>query len=282
MAKYVYFFGGGKAEGRADMKNLLGGKGANLAEMTSLGMPVPPGFTITTEVCTEYLQANDTQLPRRPRRTEVKASISRKSRTMMGKTFGDADNPLLVSVRSGARVSMPGMMDTVLNLGLNDETVQASSRRSRQPALRLRQPTAASSRCTATWCWGCEGRRSSISWSRCKKRRGVKLDTDLTADDLKELVAPVQDRSSHEETGKRLPGRTPWSSSGARSTRCSARGTTRAPSTYRQLNDIPADWGTAVNVQTMVFGNIGATTAPPAWPSPATRPPARTTSTAST
>ena len=120
-AKYVYFFGNGKAEGNAEMKNLLGGKGANLAEMTSIGLPVPPGFTISTEVCTEFYK-NDSQYPA-GLTAEVETHL-RKVEELMGRTFGDARNPLLVSVRSGARASMPGMMDTILNLGLNDTTVQ--------------------------------------------------------------------------------------------------------------------------------------------------------------
>ncbi len=127
MAKYVYFFGGGKAEGKADMKNLLGGKGANLAEMANLGLPVPPGFTITTEVCTFYY-ANDKTYPK-DLKAQVEAALIRIGK-IAGKRFGDAADPLLVSVRSGARASMPGMMDTVLNLGLNDETVEAVANKS--------------------------------------------------------------------------------------------------------------------------------------------------------
>ncbi len=127
MAKWVYSFGGGSAEGRADMKNLLGGKGANLAEMASLGLPVPPGFTITTEVCT-YFYANDRKYPA-TLKADVEAALAQVEK-VMGVRFGDPDNPLLVSVRSGARASMPGMMDTVLNLGLNDETVEGLAEQS--------------------------------------------------------------------------------------------------------------------------------------------------------
>ena len=135
-AKYVYFFGDGKAEGNAEMKNLLGGKGANLAEMTSIGLPVPPGFTITTEVCTEFYKNNQNYPAGLT--AEVEANL-KKVEELMGKQFGDPKNPLLVSVRSGARASMPGMMDTILNLGLNDVTVQGVIEQSRRRALRLRR-----------------------------------------------------------------------------------------------------------------------------------------------
>ena len=136
-AKWVYAFGGGKAEGRAEMRNLLGGKGAGLAEMANLGLPVPPGFTITTEVCT-YYYANGKTYPKElePAVTSALAQVGR----ITGKTFGDADNPLLVSVRSGARASMPGMMDTVLNLGLNDTTVEALAKKSQESLSKKSQP----------------------------------------------------------------------------------------------------------------------------------------------
>ena len=135
--KYVYFFGGGKADGSADMKDLLGGKGANLAEMTNIGLPVPAGFTITTEVCT-YYYANDRKLSRPSSRPRSRPPCS-KTEEVMGAKFGDAKNPLLVSCRSGARVSMPGMMDTVLNIGLNEATLQGPHRQDRQRTLRLGQ-----------------------------------------------------------------------------------------------------------------------------------------------
>src|SRR2546421_6014663 len=155
MSKYVYFFGSGKAEGRADMKELLGGKGANLAEMTNIGLPVPAGFTLTTEVCTYYPEHDHTYPP------ELKAEVGeamKKTEAAMGSKFGDPKNPLLVSCRSGARVSMPGMMDTVLNIGLNESTLRASSRRLATNAS-PGTATAASRRCTAPWCPASSRRR---------------------------------------------------------------------------------------------------------------------------
>src|SRR5438876_12043338 len=190
MAKYVYFFGGGKAEGRADMKELLGGKGANLAEMTNIGLPVPAGFTITTEVCTYFYEHNKTYPP------ELKSEVQdamRKTEAAMGAKFGDAKNPLLVSCRSGARVSMPGMMDTVLNIGLNETTLRGmidktgnerfawdSYRRFVQMygdvVLGLKPQSKT------------EIDPFEAIMHDLKKERGVKLDTELNVNDLKELV----------------------------------------------------------------------------------------------
>ncbi|HET7560719.1 MAG TPA: PEP/pyruvate-binding domain-containing protein, partial [Limnochordia bacterium] len=182
--KYVYFFGAGKAEGTADMRNLLGGKGANLAEMTSLGVPVPAGFTITTEVCTAYYE-NDKQWP--AGLEEQVATNLRQVEQAMGAKFGDAQNPLLLSVRSGARVSMPGMMDTILNLGLNDTTVQGLIARSNNPRFaydsyrRFIQMYG-----NVVLELGHDAFEHMID--ALKERRGVQFDTDLNADDWKGLV----------------------------------------------------------------------------------------------
>ena len=169
MAKWVYSFGGGKAEGASAMKNLLGGKGANLAEMANLGLPVPPGFTISTEVCT-YYYANGQTYPAELK-AQVEAALAEVG-SLTGHDFADAANPLLVSVRSGARASMPGMMDTVLNLGLND--VDGRGHGEASPATRASPgtATAASSRCTPTWCWASTTTISRRSWRLYKDRKG--------------------------------------------------------------------------------------------------------------
>jgi len=256
-AKYVYAFGGGKADGTAEMKNLLGGKGANLAEMSNLGIPVPAGFTITTEMCTVYYKMNRQYPPELDR--QIREAMARVEKIMDAK-FGDRDNPLLVSVRSGARVSMPGMMDTVLNLGLNAETVNGLIAKSGNKR------------------FGWDSYRRFVQMygdvvlglkpeskeaedpfevvlHEKKKARGVKLDTELTADDLKELVDQFK-ALIKERKGVEFP-EDPWeqlwgaieavfgSWNGARAIK------------YRKLNGIPDDWGTAVNVQAMVYGNMG-------------------------
>ena len=170
MAKWVYGFGGGKAEGKADMKNLLGGKGANLAEMANLGLPVPPGFTITTEVCTHFY-ANSETYPKEllSQVDEALADIG----TAAVKTFGDGTNPLLVSVRSGARASMPGMMDTVLNLGLNDNTVEALAKKSGDPRFAF-DSIAASSRCIQTWFSASSIICSRIFWPSIRTPKAIR------------------------------------------------------------------------------------------------------------
>ncbi len=251
MAKYVYFFGDGQAEGRGDMKNLLGGKGANLAEMTSIGLPVPAGFTITTEVCTEFYK-NDRNYPG-GLREEVAANLAR-IETMMGKTFGDAANPLLVSVRSGARASMPGMMDTVLNLGLNDRTVQgiiAQSGDQRFAYDAYRRFVQMYSDVVM----GMHKEELDEIMEEMKEQKGVHLDTELDADDLKQLVALFKHKV-RESLGREFPSDPQeqlWGAIGA------VFGSWMNPRaiTYRRLNNIPAEWGTAVNVQSMVFGNMG-------------------------
>ncbi len=250
--KYVYRF----SEGTKSMKELLGGKGANLAEMTVIGLPVPPGFTITTEVCNFYA-ANGGYPDGVDAQVEA-ALASLEADT--GKTFGDAADPLLVSVRSGARASMPGMMDTILNLGLNDETVQGVISSTGNPRF-------------AYDCYrrfvsmygdvvlGCkpesddEGDVFEERLEAMKKARGVTLDTGLTADDLKELVAEFK-AAAKERTGHDFPDDPRDQLWGAISAVFGSWGNDRAVA-YRRMYDIPDDWGTAVNVQTMVYGNTG-------------------------
>jgi len=255
--KYVYYFGGGKADGKAEMKGLLGGKGANLAEMVNLKMPVPAGFTITTEVCTYYDQNNKTY-PKSLQK-DVKEAI-KKIEKEMGAKFGDPKNPLLVSVRSGARASMPGMMDTVLNLGLNDTTIEGLIEKSGNP----RFAYDAYRRFVSMYgdvVLGLkpEGKDDVDPFEEIldakKEARGVKYDVELTADDLKELVAEfkaaIKDKLNidfPEDPEEQL-----W---GAISAVFGSWNNKRAI-IYRKLNNIPDWWGTAVNVQSMVFGNLG-------------------------
>lgn len=255
--KYVYRFGGGKADGKAEMKNLLGGKGANLAEMSNLGIPVPAGFTITTEMCTVYYKMNR-KYPKELNK-QIQDGMKHIEKNM-GALFGDPHNPLLVSVRSGARISMPGMMDTVLNLGLNDRTVLGLAHQSGNER----------------FAWDAYRRfvqmygdvvldlkpqkKTDIDpfeeiMDDVKKEKGVKLDVELDVDDLKELVkrfkAIIKERkgiSFPEDPWKQLWGAIEavfGSWNGERAIK------------YRNINKIPHDWGTAVNVQSMVFGNMG-------------------------
>ncbi len=249
--KFVYFFGNGQAEGRADMKNLLGGKGANLAEMSSIGLPVPPGFTISTEVCTEFYK-NDRSYP--PSLVaEVSANLKRVEE-LMGKKFGDPANPLLVSVRSGARASMPGMMDTVLNLGLNDTTVQGIIAQSGDE----RFAYDAYRRFVQMYADVVMGMEKDILdhlLEQMKEKRAVHLDTDLKAEDWKELVAQFK-ATIKKELGTEFPEDPQDQLWGAISAVFGSWMNQRAI-TYRRLNNIPAEWGTAVNVQSMVFGNMG-------------------------
>ena len=246
----VFSFGDGKADGDAKMKEILGGKGANLAEMTRIGLPVPAGFTISTAVCAEYQAAGD-RIPK-SLVPEVAKALGKVERVMQAR-FGHADRPLLLSVRSGARASMPGMMDTVLNLGLNDRTVEGLARHA-----------------DARFAYDSYRRfiqmygdvvldvprdRFEHRLEALKASRGVHLDTELEADDWRELVREFL-RIVEEETGKPFPQdpqQQLWGAIGAvfRSWK-----TPRAI-TYRKRNSIPDDWGTAVNVQAMVFGNIG-------------------------
>jgi len=255
--KYVYFFGDGRAEGTAEMKGLLGGKGANLAEMTNLGLPVPPGFTISTEVCT-YYYANKRQYPR-----ELKPQVLRalkKVEKLVGARFGDEENPLLLSVRSGARASMPGMMDTILNLGLNEKTVEALIRQTGNERF------AWDSYRRFVQMYGDvvmglkpeskdEQDPFEVIIDRKKKERGVKHDLELSAEDLRQLVSEFKLEIKN-RTGKEFPENPEdqlWGAIGA------VFGSWNNPRAiaYRRLYDIPESWGTAVNVQAMVFGNLG-------------------------
>ena len=246
----VFSFGAGKADGRAELKELLGGKGANLAEMTRLGIPVPPGFTISTEVCREFNRAGGA-IPRNVR-TDMLAAISRVEK-IMGQKFGGTSDPLLFSVRSGARVSMPGMMDTVLNLGLNDETVLAL-------AARASERFAYDSYRRFIQMYGdvvlsVPRDRYEMCLDDMKHAKGVFIDSELSAEDLKRLVRDYLE-ITEEATGEPFP-RDPmeqlWGAVGA----VFGSWQNQRAKIYRRLNDIPESWGTAVNVQAMVFGNMG-------------------------
>jgi pyruvate,orthophosphate dikinase len=254
-AKWVYAFGGGKAAGRADMRNLLGGKGAGLAEMANLGLPVPPGFTITTEVCTAYYAGGRTYPA--DLTGQVEAGLAEIGR-ITGRTFGDEVNPLLVSVRSGARASMPGMMDTVLNLGLNDVTVEALAKQSGD-----RRFAYDSYRRFITMysdvVLGVEHHHFEEVLDDHKDRQGYALDTDLDADDWVALVARYKERLA-EEHGTPFPQDPHDQLWGAISAVFGSWMNQRAI-TYRRLHGIPEHWGTAVNVQAMVFGNMGESSA---------------------
>ncbi|HBC99710.1 MAG TPA: pyruvate, phosphate dikinase, partial [Lachnoclostridium sp.] len=247
--KWVYLF----TEGNASMKNLLGGKGANLAEMTNLGLPVPQGFTITTEACTQYYEdgekINDEIMD------QIMEHIT-KMEEITGKKFGDKENPLLVSVRSGARASMPGMMDTILNLGLNEEVVEVLAAKSGNPR----------------WAWDCY-RRFIQRFSdvvmevgkkffeelidKMKEEKGITEDVDLTAEDLKELAKQFQ-AEYKEKIGADFPADPKLQLMEAIKAVFRSWNNPRA-NVYRRDNDIPYSWGTAVNVQMMAFGNMGET-----------------------
>ncbi|OGU44005.1 MAG: pyruvate, phosphate dikinase [Ignavibacteria bacterium GWC2_56_12] len=255
--KYVYFFGNGRAEGRADMKNLLGGKGANLAEMVNIGLPVPPGFTITTELCT-YYYANGRKYPKILEK-QVRDALAKVERSM-GAKFGDAKNPLLVSVRSGARASMPGMMDTILNLGLNDTTASGLIAKTSNPRF-VYDSYRRFVQMYGDVVLGLkpEGKDAIDPFEeiieKMKRDKGVKLDTELSADDLKLLVTLFK-RAIKENTGHDFPEDPMAQLWGAIGAVFGSWMNDRAIA-YRKLYDIPESWGTAVNVQTMVFGNMG-------------------------
>ena len=249
--KLVYHFGDGKAEGSVAMKNLLGGKGANLADMCALGLPVPPGFTITTEVCVAYYAAQK-NFPAALQQ-QIEDGI-RAIEHSVGKKFGDAANPLLVSVRSGARASMPGMMDTILNLGLNDATVEGLAKKTGNPRF------AYDSYRRFIQMYGdvvldVDHHVFEDLLDLMKNDRGVSQDTDLTAGDLEELVAQYKERVA-QELGAPFPQDVREQLTGAIRAVFDSWMNPRAV-TYRHLHDIPAEWGTAVNVQSMVFGNMG-------------------------
>ncbi len=255
MTKWVYSFGDGKAEGEASMRNLLGGKGANLAEMSNLGLPVPPGFTITTEVCTYYYQHGETYPAELA--DEVKAALE-KVGALTGRRFGDADKPLLVSVRSGARASMPGMMDTVLNLGLNDQTVEALAKDADDERFAYdsyRRFITMYSNVVL----GVEHHAFEEALEHYKDGKGFSLDTDLKADDWKHLIG-VYKKIVRDEHGSDFPQKPEDQLWGAIGAVFDSWMIPRAKK-YRELNQIPESWGTAVNVQAMVFGNMGDTSA---------------------
>jgi len=259
MTKHVYTFGAGSAEGKADMKNLLGGKGANLAEMNLIGVPVPPGFTITTEVCTMYNE-QDQEAAFNLIKPEVEAAVALVEK-LTDTVFGDKDNPCLVSVRSGARASMPGMMDTVLNLGMNDNAVEGIAKKSGN----------------ARFAWDSYRRFVQMYGDvvmdmkpaskeeidpfeqiieELKEEKDIHLDTDFTVEDLKELVARFK-AAVKVQTGKDFPT-DPWEQLwGSVAAVFNSWGNDRAVY-YRRMEQIPDEWGTAVNVQAMVFGNMGA------------------------
>ena len=253
--KLLYNFGGGSAEGRAEMKNLLGGKGANLAEMTNLGLPVPPGFTITTEVCIAY---QDSKSYPGTLEDQVKKSIGRIESTM-GAKFGYAENPLLVSVRSGARVSMPGMMDTVLNLGLNDQTVKGLAARTGNKRFAYdsyrRLVQMFGDVVLGVKAGDKEANPFETVIEKLKHERGISEDVDLTADDwiivINEFKSVIKER-----TGAEFP-ENPWDQFWAAIGAVFDSWNVERAITYRKLNKIPSSWGTAVNVQSMVFGNMG-------------------------
>ncbi len=258
--KRVYTFGNGAAEGRADMKNLLGGKGANLAEMNLIGVPVPPGFTITTEVCTEYNELGKEYVISVLKEEVEKAVAQIEAQT--GTKFGDKENPCLVSVRSGARVSMPGMMDTVLNLGLNDDAVEGIARKSGNER----------------FAWDSYRRFVQMYgdvvlglkphskededpfeeiMDEMKKSRGIELDTDFTTDDLKELVKRFK-TAVKINTGNDFPVN-PWDQLWGAVCSVFDSWMNERAILYRKMNNFPEEWGTAVNVQAMVYGNMGKT-----------------------
>jgi pyruvate,orthophosphate dikinase len=251
MTKWVYRFGEGAAEGCAEMKNLLGGKGAGLAEMSHLGLPVPPGFTITAEVCT-YYYTHDNSYPAELRE-QVCGALADIEQSF-GARFGDPDAPLLVSVRSGARVSMPGMMDTVLNLGLNDRVVEGLARKSGDERFAY-DSYRRFIQMYGQVVLGIENHFEELLENH-KLDNGVLLDTELSADDWRMLVAGFKDLVAQEfgQPFPEEPQQQLWGAIGA------VFGSWMNPRavTYRRLHDIPADWGTAVNVQAMVFGNMGA------------------------
>jgi pyruvate,orthophosphate dikinase len=256
--KYVYFFGSGKADGRADMKALLGGKGANLAEMTNIGLPVPPGFTISTEVCTYYSE-NKKKYPKELE-TEVLKALAKVEKAV-GVKFADTKDPLLVSVRSGARASMPGMMDTILNLGLNDDTIKGLIEKTGNE----RFAWDSYRRFVQMYGDVVLGLKPQNRYEvdpfehiieQVKKNKGVQLDTELTTEDLKELVVRFK-KAIKEKLKIEFPNdpyKQLWGAIGA----VFGSWMNERAIAYRKMNDIPSWWGTAVNVQAMVFGNMGA------------------------
>src|ERR1043165_3081570 len=255
MTSYVYRFGGGASDGAAGNKNLLGGKGANLAEMASIGLPVPPGFTISTEMCATYY-AEGEAFPD-SLRAEVAEGIAH-IEAVTGRRFGDAANPLLVSVRSGARVSMPGMMDTVLNLGLNAATTEGLAKLTGDARFAY-DSYRRFIQMYSDVLLGVEHSTFEEILDEEKDAKGVELDTDLSAEDLKRIADRFK-KSVEKELKKPFPEDVQeqlWGAIGA------VFGSWESPraNTYRKLHNIPSDWGTAVRVRAMVFGNRGETSA---------------------
>ena len=253
-SKRVYFFGDGQADGNAGLKNLLGGKGANLAEMVSLGVPVPPGFTVTTEQCIAYQQSRELSAELK---ADVKQALAQVEK-VMDRRFADANDPLLFSVRSGARVSMPGMMDTVLNLGLNDQTVEGLAKRSGEPRFaydsyrRLLQMY-------GDVVMGVDSEHFEDAIDALKSGRGVQQDTDLGVDDLKALIATFKALIA-KHAGSPFPT-DPFEQLWGGIRAVFESWNAKRAIEYRRINGIPSDWGTAVNVQAMVFGNLGESSA---------------------
>jgi len=249
--KYVYYFGAGKTEGGEKLRNLLGGKGAGLAEMARIGLPVPPGFTISTEACVEFFQ-NGGHLPEglmdqvREKMAEVEAD--------MGRRFGSPEKPLLVSVRSGARVSMPGMMDTVLNLGLNDQTVEALARETGNPRFAY-DSYRRFIQMFGNVVYGIDGHLFEEALQEKKREVGAKYDTDLSAEDLKDLVQTFK-KIFEANAGKPFP-QDPWEQLTDAIMAVFRSWNNKRAVDYRRVHKIPDTWGTAVNVMTMVFGNMG-------------------------
>ncbi|MEM1002859.1 MAG: PEP/pyruvate-binding domain-containing protein, partial [Bacteroidota bacterium] len=254
----VYRFGNKTADGNSKMKNLLGGKGANLAEMSALGIPVPPGFTITTEVCTEYNTLGEEAVIELIKE-EVEQSVAN-IENLMGASFGDKENPLLISVRSGARVSMPGMMDTVLNLGLNDEVVLGLAERTNNPQFAWDSYRRFIQMYGGVVMGMKPANKDDIDpfeeiMEHLKHKRGIQLDTEFTIQDLQDLVYDFKE-AVKKRTGKDFPT-DPWDQLwGAIIAVFNSWNGDRAVY-YRNMNGYPADWGTAVNVQAMVYGNMG-------------------------
>ena len=254
----VYKFGNKKADGNSKMKNLLGGKGANLAEMSRIGIPVPPGFTITTEVCTEYNELGKKEVISLIK-ADVEKAIQEIEQTMKAK-FGDNENPLLLSVRSGARVSMPGMMDTVLNLGLNDEAIEGIIKKTKNE----RFAWDSYRRFIQMYGGVVMGMKPETKEDEdpfeeiidhLKDKRHISLDTEFTVQDLQDLVYDFKD-AVKKKTGRNFPT-DPWEQLwGAVMAVFDSWNGDRAMY-YRKMHGYPADWGTAVNVQAMVFGNMG-------------------------
>ena len=253
--KWVYSYGNGKAEGNPSMRNLLGGKGVGLAEMTSIGVPVPPGFTITTEVCTYYYE-HDHQYP--PNLDEQIYKAMAEVEKIVGKKFGDENDPLLVSVRSGARVSMPGMMDTILNLGLNDKTVEGLAAKSGNKRFAY-DSYRRFIQMFADICMGVPHSEFEKILSAEKEKAGVKMDYQLTDENLKNVLTNYS-AMIKEKTGKEFTQDVKEQLKQAYHAVFNSWNNERAI-TYRNLNDIPHNWGTAVNIVAMVFGNMGETSA---------------------